>query len=104
MLVILHRLSIQAELRLGSTLLILKKRPLTRKEIVRSPNYNYNDRSLRERLHTHKVFTKTSVFYLDYHKFSINDKIICFGCVLESPRPQHMILWRNIKNYSFLSF
>ena len=35
---------------------------------------------------------------------------MCFGCVLESPRrddskthPQHMILWRKIENYPFLS-
>ena len=26
---------------------------------------------LRERLRTHKVFTKTQCFYLDYHEFSI---------------------------------
>ena len=39
-------------------------------------------------------------------------KIICHGCVLESPRrggdsithPQHMILWINNENYIFLSF
>ena len=39
---------------------------------------------------------------------SVLHKIICCGCVLESPRrgdsnthPQHMILWRNIANYNF---
>ena len=67
--------------------------------------------TLRERLRTHKVFTKDQCFYLNYHKFSIKSYVICFECVLESPRrgdsnthPQHMILWRNIENYPFLSF
>ena len=36
---------------------------------------------IRERLRTHKVFTKDQCFYINYRKFSI--KIICFGCVLE---------------------
>ena len=29
------------------------------------------DNALRERLRTHKVFTKDQSFYLNYHKFSI---------------------------------
>ena len=37
----------------------------------------------RERLRTHKVFTKGQCFYLNYHKFYIKSY---FGCVLESPR------------------
>ena len=40
--------------------------------------------SLRERIHTHKVFTKDQCFHLNYHKFSIKSYV--FGCVLESPR------------------
>ena len=40
--------------------------------------------TLRERLRTHKDLTKDQCFCLNYRKFSI--KIICFGCVLESPR------------------
>ena len=39
-------------------------------------------------------------------KFRVFHKIICFGCVLESPHrgdsnthPQHMILWRTYDNY-----
>ena len=31
----------------------------------------FSDQSLRERLRTHKVFTKDKCFYLNYHKFSI---------------------------------
>ena len=70
-----------------------------------------NDGTLtcREHLRTHNVFTtKDKCFNLNHRKFSIKS---CFGCVLESPRygdsnihPQHMILWRNIENYPFLSF
>ena len=30
---------------------------------------------LRERLRTHKVFTKTQCFYHDYHKFSIKSYV-----------------------------
>ena len=44
-------------------------------------------------------------------KTSVLHKIICFGCVLESPHrgdsnthPKHIILWRYIENYPFLSF
>ena len=32
--------------------------------------------SLRERLRTHKVFTKDQTFYLSYHKFSIKSYIL----------------------------
>ena len=32
--------------------------------------------SLRERLRTHKVFTKRPVFYLNYHKFSIKSYVL----------------------------
>ena len=39
--------------------------------------------ALHERLRTHKFFTKDQCFYLNYH---VLHKIICFGCVLESPR------------------
>ena len=42
---------------------------------------------------------------------SVLHRIICCGCVLESPprgdsntHPEHMFLWRNIENYHFLSF
>ena len=31
---------------------------------------------LRERLHTHKVFTKDQSFYLNYHKFSIKSYVL----------------------------
>ena len=31
---------------------------------------------LRERLRTHKVFTKAQCFYLDYHKFSIKSYVL----------------------------
>ena len=31
---------------------------------------------LRERLRTHKVFTKDQCFYLNYHKFSIKSYVI----------------------------
>ena len=31
---------------------------------------------LRERLHTHKVFTKDKCFYLNYHKFSIESYVV----------------------------
>ena len=51
-----------------------------------------------------KFSQKTSIFTLIH-------KIICFGCVLELPpwgdsntHPKHMILWRIIENYPFLSF
>ena len=32
--------------------------------------------SLRERLRTHKVFTKDKCFYLNYHKFSIKSYVL----------------------------
>ena len=32
--------------------------------------------SLRERLRTHKVFTKGQCFYLNYHKFSIKSYVM----------------------------
>ena len=32
--------------------------------------------SLRERLCTHKVFTKDQCFYLNYHKFSIKSYVL----------------------------
>ena len=32
--------------------------------------------SLRERLSTHKVFTKDQSFYLNYHKFSIKSYVL----------------------------
>ena len=32
--------------------------------------------SLRERLRTHKVFTKDQCFYLNYHKFSIKSYVL----------------------------
>ena len=31
---------------------------------------------LRERLRTHKVFTKDQCFYLNYHKFSIKSYVL----------------------------
>ena len=50
-----------------------------------------------------KFSQKTLSFFLH--------KIICCGCVLELPHrgdsntyPQHMILWRNIETFHFLSF
>ena len=39
--------------------------------------------SLRERLRTHKVFTKDQCFYLNYHKFSIKSYVL--DVYLESP-------------------
>ena len=33
-------------------------------------------KSLRERLRTHKVFTKDQCFYLNYHKFSIKSFVL----------------------------
>ena len=49
---------------------------------------------------------KSSVFTLIIVRLH---KIICFGCVLESPRrgdsnthSQHMILWRNIRDVSMM--
>ena len=33
-------------------------------------------RALRERLRTHKVFTKDQCFYLNYHKFSIKSYVL----------------------------
>ena len=33
-------------------------------------------KTLRERLCTHKVFTKYQCFYLDYHKFSIKSYVL----------------------------
>ena len=32
--------------------------------------------TLRERLRTHKVFTKDQCFYLNYHKFSIKSYVL----------------------------
>ena len=32
--------------------------------------------SLRERLRTHKVFTKVQCFYLNYHKFSLKSYVL----------------------------
>ena len=34
------------------------------------------DGTLRERLRTHKVFTKDQCFYLNYHKFSIKSYVL----------------------------
>ena len=54
--------------------------------------------TLRERLRTHKVFTKymyQRFLYLNYHKISIKSYVV---------DSRHMILWRNIENYHFLSF
>ena len=55
-----------------------------------------------------KFSQKTSVFYLNYH---VLHKIICFGCVLESPRggnsnahPKDMNLWRKLKIIHFYHF
>ena len=35
-----------------------------------------NVATLRERLRTHKVFTKDQCFYLNYHKFSIKSYVL----------------------------
>ena len=32
--------------------------------------------SLRERIRTHKVFSKDQCFYLNYHKFSIKSNVL----------------------------
>ena len=36
---------------------------------------NWEHNALRERLHTHKVFTKDQSFYLNYHKFTIKSYV-----------------------------
>ena len=67
---------------------------------------------LRARLRTHKVFTVDQIVVVFLPKIPLFlHKNICCGCVLESPRrgdsnthPQHMFLWRNIKNCHFLLF
>ena len=44
---------------------------------VRVSNLNKEDRStLRERLRTHKVFTKDQCFYLNYYQFSIKSYVL----------------------------
>ena len=77
--------------------------------LILSPSKVY---TLRERLRTHEVFKvdKIVVVFLPKIPPALN-KIICCGCVLESPRrgdsnthQQHMVLWRNIENCHFLSF
>ena len=35
-----------------------------------------DNKSLRERLRNHKVFTKDQCFYLNYHKFSIKSYVV----------------------------
>ena len=80
--------------------------------ILMNINENLKKRALRERLRTHKVFTKGKIVVVLFPKLlTVLHKIICCGCVLESPQrgdsnthPQHMILWRNIEFYNFLSF
>ena len=62
---------------------------------------------LRERLRTHKVFKKDQWFYLNYHKFSIKSYVLdVYQNRLGdfNTHPQHMILWRNIDFFLFLSF
>ena len=39
-------------------------------------NYVINFLSLRERLRTHKVFTKDQCYYLNCHKFSIESYVL----------------------------
>ena len=39
-------------------------------------NHSLFKSSLRERLRTHKVFTKDQCFYLNYHKFSIKSYVL----------------------------
>ena len=41
-----------------------------------SLNVNILEMTLRERLRTHKVFTKDQCFYLNYHKFSIKSYVV----------------------------
>ena len=41
-----------------------------------SLNVNILEMTLRERLRTHKVFTKDQRFYLNYHKFSIKSYVV----------------------------
>ena len=66
------------------------------------------DIRLRERLRTHKVFTKDQCFYLNYHKISIKSYVLDMyknrlGEAISNTHPEHMMLWRNIENYhSFL--
>ena len=44
--------------------------------IIISPSLTDNCNSLRERLRTHKVFTKDQCFYLNYHKFYIKSYVV----------------------------
>ena len=49
------------------------------KSVHSANDLQYNDCSsltLRERLLTHKVFTKYQCFYLNYHKFSIKSYVL----------------------------
>ena len=52
--------------------------PLRDKPINLGGLYPKSDQSipLRERLRTHKVFTKDHSFYLNYHKFSIKSYVL----------------------------
>ena len=40
------------------------------------PLYHFLAETLRERLRTHKVFTKDQCFYLNYHEFSIKSYVL----------------------------
>ena len=50
----------------------LQKLLANNKDHVKSPHLQ----SLRERLCTHKVFTKDHCFYLNYHMFSIKSYVV----------------------------
>ena len=54
--------------------------PVSLKQTVNGVYYNlfnfYRIDTLRERLHTHKVFTKDQCFYLNYHNFSIKSYVL----------------------------
>ena len=73
--------------------------------------YSLEEPSLRERLRTHEIFTKDKTVVVFFPELPPDlHKIICCGCVLETPQrgdsnthPHHMILWRNNENYHFLS-
>ena len=53
----------------------LIKKALT-EENLSVGSLNVLDMSLRERLRTHKVFTKDQWFYLNYYKFSIKSYVV----------------------------